>query len=202
MATTTTSSEATPAALATDPFDLFPAVNDDDQFATGTPAVPADHAVTIQTATELLGKLKPATVRRYLAAGKLTSLDGGISAASITTYAAARTVNVTRTRFRPTGRRTGRPTRVSPATVTTVPAAHAALTEARKLEAIVKELRAAAKTTLEAAGAGTVVDGVVVVLKPGRQIQDNKKIKAHYAALKQTVPMTTSAPSWDAIPVR
>jgi len=88
---------AAPAPVA-DVWALLPAVDDDLE----VPTPQADEALTVGQAAARLGGLKPDTIRRYLAAGKLARLDGGVSAASVAAYAEAREANITRTRFRKT----------------------------------------------------------------------------------------------------
>jgi len=137
-----------------------------------------DHRISVDTAAAELG-IKPATVRRYVRAGKLAGLAGGVSADSVEAYAATRAANIARTRFAPAG------------VVARAAARYAAAAElARRAD---RDKRAARKT-LDAAGAG-VYDGWDVAYVPSaRQVPDMEAVARLLAAHGHDVPMKAVAP--------
>jgi hypothetical protein len=205
----------TPAAPVADPFaglDTAFAERTDEMAAEFT--TPADHAVTVATAADLL-VVKPATVRRYLAAGKLARLDGGISAASISAYAEQRATGRERTRGA-RGRFLPAP---APKVVDDSFGAHTARLVG-KLEsepsrglaaqafALAAELEKAARLLKDTArpvadqfgpGRGDGADFDLVRVA-GRMIQDAAAVKAHYAQIGEALPMRQAADSWKGIP--
>lgn len=206
-----------PVSPAADPFtglDTFATDTDAmaEAFTSGTPATPADHAVTIATAAELL-TVKPATVSRYLRAGRLIRLDAGISAASITAYATTRTASRQRARnaaghFLPTP--TAEPVDDSFGAHTTrlialldsAPSrglAAQAFALAAELEKAARLLKDAARPVADQHGPGQGVDFDLVRVA-GRMIQDSPAVKAHYAQIGEPIPMRQAADSWKGVP--
>ncbi len=150
---------------------------------TNTVEVPpaTDHAISIETAADVLN-VQPATVRRYLRAGRLVPLDGGISADSVTAYAAARTVNITRTRFK------------AAAPVGPVEAAAAMWAEATKLEAQARRLKKLARPVLEEAGPGTY-GPFELEFTAGQMRQDQELIDVFwYAMFGEKAPRALTKP--------
>jgi hypothetical protein len=156
-----------------------------------TVEVPADHILSLDTVAQELA-VQPATVKRYLRAGKLTRLGNGISADSVAAYTATRTLNVQRTRFRPAP--------VAVEQLTDVELAAEAWAEAGRLEALARDLKAQARPVLDAAGAGRH-GRYDVRLTAGRTMQDNEAVKAHYAELDLAVPTKKAAGSFKVVRV-
>ncbi|MCM3886146.1 hypothetical protein [Frankia sp. R82] len=159
-----------------------------------TPAA-TDSPISISSAAAAL-TITEATTRRYLRAGKLTRLDGGVSAASVEAYAERRAANISRTRTVPGWHR--RPTgdlHSLPRTAGPVEEAAAAWAEAARLEALARKLKAKARPVLEEAGPGTY-GPFEVRFTEGRLDPDTKLIAAlYFAVFGEDVPRKRSAPS-------
>ncbi len=158
--------------------------------ATITAAAPAatDHAISVATAADVLGgdrgPLKEDTIRRYVRAGRLVPLAGGISANSVATYAAARTVNITRTRFKPAHT-------YQPATpIEAACAAYSGGVEARR--AADRTIRPAQKV-LRAVGAGEYGPWTVEMVPSGRETPDLDAITKILTGFGLEVPMKSVA---------
>lgn len=158
--------------------------------ATATLTAPApvtsDHEVSVATAAQTLA-VRPATVRRYLTAGKLTRLGNAISADSVEAYRVKRDAGRAKfaaCRFR----------KIDLKALSDVELAAEAWAEAQRLEALARDLKAKARKTLEEAGAGT--HGIYEVrFTAGRTMQDNDAIRAHYKEIGEEVPTKKAAPS-------
>ncbi len=158
--------------------------------STSVTAPAGDHVISIATAAAELGSadkpLKDATIRRYLSAGKLQRLAGGVSADSVAAYATRRTANITRTRFRPAA--AYRPANPIEAAC----ARYAAGTElARQGD---RDKRAARKT-LDVIDDGQYGPWLVERVASSREVVDLAEITRVFAELGRDVPMRTVAAS-------
>ncbi|KJE20570.1 hypothetical protein FF36_05162 [Frankia torreyi] len=147
------------------------------------PPTVSDHTISVATAAAELA-VKEDTVRRYARAGRLVPLAGGISANSVATYAAARTVNITRTRFKPAHT-------YQPATpIEAACVAYNAGVEARR--AADRTLRPAQKT-LKAVGPGEYGPWAVEMVPSGRETVDLDAVTRILTGLGMDVPMKAVA---------
>ncbi|WP_261561837.1 hypothetical protein [Frankia tisae] len=145
----------------------------------------ADHTISIDTAADVL-EVQPATIRRYVHAGRLARLAGGISADSVAAYIATREDNIAKTRFRPAAAY-GPDGHIAAAAALY----HRAAAMARQAEAWKK----LAKATLDHVADG-VYGGWEVARKPTtKTVKDGKAIEARFAQLGEDVPMKPVAPS-------
>lgn len=151
-----------------------------------TTATRTDHAVSVETAAQILA-VKPSTVRRYLCAGKITHLDGGVSADSIDTYIRSRAENIARTRFRPAKKD-------DLSQLSDVELAAEAWAEAARLEALARDLKAQARPILDAAGPGRH-GRFEVRFTAGRAVLDTTAVRADYTARGEMPPMRQTAPA-------
>ncbi|WP_163549837.1 hypothetical protein [Candidatus Frankia nodulisporulans] len=144
-----------------------------------TPAAVSDHTISIATAATELA-VKETTIRRYVRAGRLAPLAGGISANSVSAYAAARTANITRTRFKPA--HTYRP--ASP-----IEAACAAYNEGVEARRAADRTLRPAQKTLKAVGAGVYGPWAVELVPSGRETVDLDAVTRILTGLGMDVPM-------------
>ncbi|ORT46978.1 hypothetical protein [Frankia sp. KB5] len=140
---------------------------------------PADHSISIATVASELS-IKESTVHRYLRAGRLARLGGAVSADSVAAYAAARAMNITRTRFQPAKAYTP----ASP--IEAACAAYNAGVEARR--AADRTIRPA-KKTLQAVGPGSYGPWDVEMVPSGRETPNLEEITRILTGLGMDVPM-------------